>query len=91
MNAIKATLELDEHNEVKDPKTYLTEDQQIVLSGKCPCETSSIRCYNFFVTGMTGTGKTTLIDSFINYLMGIDFFDKFRYKLIYEDEEHDKD
>ncbi len=33
---------------------------------------------------MTGTGKTTLIDSMINYLMGIEFYDKFRYKLIDE-------
>ena len=34
--------------------------------------------------GQTGAGKTTLVDSFFNYLMGIDYFDKFRYKLIDE-------
>lgn len=33
---------------------------------------------------MTGTGKTTLIDSFINYILGVEFYDKFRYNLIDE-------
>lgn len=33
---------------------------------------------------MTGSGKTTMIDSFINYLMGVEYYDKFRYKLIDE-------
>ena len=34
--------------------------------------------------GRTGAGKTTYIDSFINYLLGVDFYDKFRYKLVDE-------
>jgi len=38
------------------------------------------------VVGMTGTGKTTLIDSLINYLLGVEFYDLFRYKLIDERE-----
>lgn len=33
---------------------------------------------------MTGSGKTTLIDSMLNYLLGVEFFDKFRYKLVDE-------
>lgn len=31
--------------------------------------------------GKTGTGKTTLINSMINYLLGVDFEDSFRYKV----------
>ncbi len=32
--------------------------------------------------GKTGTGKPTLINSIINYVMGVDFEDNFRYKII---------
>ena len=39
---------------------------------------------NLVVLGQTGSGKTTLVDSFINYLLGVDFYDKFRYKLVDE-------
>ena len=35
---------------------------------------------------MTGAGKTTMIDSLINFLLGVNFYDKFRYKLIDERE-----
>jgi len=62
----------------------LTQDQQAILRGDCPCAKASHRCYNFVVVGMTGAGKTTLIDSMINYLLGVEFFDQFRYKLIDE-------
>ena len=34
--------------------------------------------------GSTGAGKTTLVDSFFNYLMGITYYDKFRLKLVDE-------
>lgn len=37
------------------------------------------------VVGQTGSGKTTLLNSFINYLLGIQFEDTFRYKIIHED------
>lgn len=37
------------------------------------------------VVGQTGSGKTTLLNSFINYLLGIQYEDTFRYKIIHED------
>ena len=37
------------------------------------------------VIGPTGSGKTTLLNSYINYLMGIQYNDNFRYKIIHED------
>lgn len=37
------------------------------------------------VVGQTGSGKTTLLNSYINYIMGINYEDDFRYKIIYED------
>ena len=36
------------------------------------------------VLGPTGSGKTTLLNSYINYLMGINYADNFRYKIINE-------
>ena len=36
------------------------------------------------VLGPTGSGKTTLFNSFVNYLMGIQYADNFRYKIINE-------
>ena len=36
------------------------------------------------VAGQTGAGKTTLVDSFLNYLLGTEYYDKFRYKLVDE-------
>ena len=38
------------------------------------------------VVGQTGSGKTTLLNGFINYYMGINYNDDFRYILIKEDE-----
>ena len=34
--------------------------------------------------GITGAGKTTLVDSFVNYALGIDMYDDYRYKLVDE-------
>lgn len=39
---------------------------------------------NYIVMGQTGVGKSTLIDAYINYLTGVDYYDKFRFKLIDE-------
>ena len=36
------------------------------------------------VIGPTGTGKTTLLNSYINYLMDVKYSDNFRYKIINE-------
>ena len=36
------------------------------------------------VVGQTGSGKTTLLNAYINYLMGINYEDNFRYIMINE-------
>ena len=44
--------------------------------------------YTFLVIGETGTGKTTLLDAFVNHLTGMNFVDQWRWKLA--DENHMK-
>lgn len=36
------------------------------------------------VVGQTGSGKTTLLNAYINYIMGINYNDDFRYVIINE-------
>ena len=36
------------------------------------------------VAGQTGAGKTTLIDCFTNFLLKVELYDTFRYKLVDE-------
>lgn len=42
------------------------------------------RYFTLLVMGETGSGKTTLMDAFVNYLAGINYGDLFRYKLVNE-------
>jgi len=37
------------------------------------------------VVGQTGSGKTTLLNALINYHMDLQFNDRFRYQIIFED------
>jgi GTPase SAR1 family protein len=39
----------------------------------------------FIFLGQTGSGKTLLLNSFINYVYGIEFKDNFRYEIAHED------
>ena len=42
------------------------------------------------VVGATGAGKSTLINGIANYIMGVDWEDDFRFKLISEETAHDQ-
>ena len=39
---------------------------------------------SFMVIGETGSGKTTLLNSFVNFLLGVNIEDEYRYKIILE-------
>ena len=55
-----------------------------LYSGSCTCKDFSHSVCNILVLGQTGSGKTTLLNSFANFLLGISFFDDFRYQLVDE-------
>ena len=42
------------------------------------------------LVGATGSGKTTLINAMVNYIMGVDWEDEYRFKLISEETAHDQ-
>lgn len=42
------------------------------------------------LVGATGSGKSTLVDGFVNYLMGVNFEDPYRFTVLQLEEEEKK-
>lgn len=42
------------------------------------------------LVGATGSGKSTLVDGIVNYVMGVSFDDPYRFTLIQLEEEENK-
>lgn len=42
------------------------------------------------LVGATGSGKSTLVDGIVNYVLGVRFNDPFRFKLVQLEEEEQK-
>jgi septin family protein len=49
-----------------------------------------VRAISLMVVGQTGSGKTTLLNGFVNYLLGVQLEDDFRYKIIIEENDGDQ-
>ena len=64
----------------------LPEDHPAYCLYRGECLKKNERVLNLLVIGPTGAGKTTLVDSFVNHLVGIDMYDKLRYRLVDERE-----
>ena len=47
-------------------------------------DSEKIKAVIFMVVGQTGSGKTTLLNSFLNYYLGVQIEDNFRYEMIHE-------
>ena len=56
-----------------------------LYKGKCSCNRPQ-NTKNLLIMGQAGSGKTSVIDTFLNYLLGVELCDKFRYKLTDERE-----
>jgi hypothetical protein len=82
--------------ELKPIPTNLTELFVKIEGDKLPCyhypskEIHGKKYYTLLVMGETGSGKTTLLDAFVNYLANINYEDKWRYKLVNENQFKDK-
>ena len=78
-----AVISIDgDDNAIKElPKT---DPNYVLYQGECCCSKKSHRVLNLLVIGPTGAGKTTLVDSFVNHVLGIDLYDNFRYKIVDE-------
>lgn len=42
------------------------------------------------LVGATGSGKSTLVDGIVNYIMGVSFDDPFRFRIVTLEEEEKK-
>lgn len=49
------------------------------------CEEKTI-----MLVGATGSGKSTLVDGIVNYIMGVSFDDPFRFRIVTLEEEEKK-
>jgi len=71
---------------------------QLPLSQKAPIRTSkterwvfgqrskvNVKCKTILLMGATGSGKTTLINAMVNYIIGVEWNDPFRFMLISEE------
>ena len=68
-------------------EVVMNEEQQIAkfhISKPLPRDRSPEKV--FMILGATGAGKTTMIHSIANYIMGVHWEDKFRFKLVMEAE-----
>lgn len=45
---------------------------------------------NIMLVGATGSGKSTLVDGIVNYIMGVSFDDPFRFRIVTLEEEEKK-
>ena len=55
-----------------------------LYSGNCSCDNQNQHNANFLVLGPSGAGKTTFVDSFVNFVLGMEVQDTFRYRLANE-------
>ena len=58
--------------------------RKALYSGECSCLIPCSNVVNLLIVGQSGTGKTTLVDGFVNRVLSIELNDGFRYRPVDE-------
>jgi len=66
----------------RKPLTRLSMTERWVFGER---KKTNVECKTILLMGATGSGKTTLINSMVNYILGVEFEDPFRFLLIKEE------
>jgi len=66
----------------KKPATRSSQADRYVFGRR---NKAKVECKTILLMGATGSGKTTLINSMVNYILGVEFEDPFRFVLIKEE------
>lgn len=73
--------------ELKQSRNCSAKTRKLILGNT---KTSSEEEKTIMLVGATGSGKSTLVDGIINYVMGVSFDDPFRFTLVQLEEEEKK-
>nr|XP_053648736.1 LOW QUALITY PROTEIN: uncharacterized protein LOC128699919 [Cherax quadricarinatus] len=67
------------------PKLVMSEEEDLIRQYELGTPLHNVQEKVILIVGATGSGKTTLINGLINYIIGVNWRDDFRFKLISED------
>uniref|UniRef100_A0A3P8QXM1 SNTX thioredoxin-like domain-containing protein n=1 Tax=Astatotilapia calliptera TaxID=8154 RepID=A0A3P8QXM1_ASTCA len=92
LSALSRYLKGKTNPDIQDPHTHDVEKEQWYASKEVTAEMrrkaklfsdfAEVQNHTIMLFGATGSGKSTLIDGMINYIVGVEWEDSFRFKLV---------